>query len=90
MALGHSFDKIVKGAISDLYDIGKVKFEEAVLPFVVFPSERETYETFPETFKTFLMGKKLFSTCAAEHFRHHFLRSRPTLLQRISDATRHS
>ena len=66
MTLGHSFDKIVKGAISELYDTGKVKFEEAVLPFVVFPSERETYETFPETFKTFLTGKKLFSTYAAE------------------------
>ena len=59
MTLGHSFDKIVKGAISDLYDTGKVKFEEAVLSFVVFPSERETYESFPETF-LFSWGRNCF------------------------------
>ena len=66
MTLGDSFDKIVKAAMSELYDTGKVKFEEAVLPFVVGPSERTTYEAFPETFKSFLTGKKLLPTSAAE------------------------
>ena len=66
MTLWDSFDKIVKGAMSELYDTGKVKYEEAVLPFVVCPSERVTYEAFPESFKKFLTGKKLLPACAAE------------------------
>ena len=66
MTLFDSFDKICKGAMSEYFDTGKLKYEEAAHSYLVFPSERKAYDAFPETFKSFLTGKKLSPACAGE------------------------